>query len=465
MSLFPASVRALTLLPAIFCGAAWAEDAAPATWPPALKGAVHGTVTVASPKFLEVPDSVRAAAEKPTAAEFDVAKAPPTVRLAFHGDLGPDAEKRRLWSCWGDVCLAEDGRVYCAVGDHGTDVGGDARCFLYRWDPQTKTLERIVDMNQVVPPKPGQPAWSKVHAKIDQGADGKIYFCCTLNDGNRAKLPTYGWNERLPGGQIYQYDPATGKTIVFASLPAKRCTATSALDPERNVWWCNLEAGEGDALWGFDLTTKKPVFQGKDGSVGFNRTFAVLNDGTILHNGKESLQRLDPRTGAVAVMKTSFEGSPGMRAVSRETVDGLVYGVTHKTNRLFRYDVSKDEATPLGPSWLSGAYTTVVLVSPDRRFLYYLPGAHGGAFRDGTPVIQYDVVKGRRKVLAFLAPAFEAEHDYAPAGTYGVKLSADGGTLYVNFNGHPTKNRPKHLKTDGFGLCSFAEIEIPKAER
>jgi hypothetical protein len=52
-----------------------------------------------------------------------------------------------------------------------------------------------------------------------------------------------------------------------------------------------------------------------------------------------------------------------------------------------------------------------------------------------------------------------------PAGTYGAKLSADGGTLYVNFNGHPTAGLPSHLKENGFGLCAFAAIHIPSSER
>lgn len=464
-------MRSLLFVVALgICFCAWvevrAEDAEKAVdYPPALRGAVHGTVTVTSPQFLEIPEKVQALSQKSGAAPFDVARKPPTVRLAFHGNLGPDADKRRLWSSWGDIALAGDGRVYCAIGDHGNDVGGDARCFLYRWNPKSRTLEQVADMNKVVPPREGQPAWSKVHAKVDEGADGKIYFCCTLNDGNRAKLPTYGWNETLPGGQIYQFDPTTGKTAVYANLPARRCTATSLLDRERNIWWCNLEAGEGNALWGFDLTSKKPLYQGADGSVGFNRTFGLLRDGTLLFNGESTLLRLDPQSKEVKSLKTSFVGSPGMRTVSRETSAGTVYGVTHKTNELFRYDLAKDEAELLGPSWLLGAYTTLMLVSPDERFLYYLPGAHGGAVKDGTPVIQYDVKSGRRKVLAFLAPVFEKEHDYAPAGTYGAKLSADGTRLYVNFNGHPVKNRPKHLRADGFGLCSFAEIEIPASER
>ena len=44
------------------------------------------------------------------------------------------------------------------------------------------------------------------------------------------------------------------------------------------MWWCNLEAGGGDALWGLDLATRKVVFRGEDGSVGFNRAFTLVRD-------------------------------------------------------------------------------------------------------------------------------------------------------------------------------------------
>lgn len=439
---------------------------ADAEWPPAIKGAKDGTVTLKTDRFLDVPESVTTAAKKDGAAPFTVAKTAPAVDFAYHRDLGPNAVGRRLWSSWGDICLASDGRVYVAIGDHGDDVGGDARCFVYRWDPARKVLEQIVDLNQVIPPQKGQPAWSKVHAKIDEAPDGAILFCCTLNDGNRASQPAYKWTEKLPGGQLYRFDPKTGKTSVLADLPAKRCTATSLIDRERQIWWCNLEAGAGGALWGLDLRTKKPVFQAEDGSMGFNRNFALARDGSIVFNGKDELWKCDPAKKTVTATKSAFKNSPGMRSSSRESKDGWIYGTSHRAGELFRYRPADDKLETLGPAWLTGDYITVTELSPDERFLYYLPGAHGQAFRTGTPVIQYEIATGKRKVLAFLAPAFEKETDYVPAGTYGVKISADGGTLYVNFNGHAgDAARPRAMKPNGFGLCGFAAVHIPASER
>lgn len=441
------------------------EPAVP--WPPELPGAKNGTVALHAASFLSVPPSVAEARAKEGAAAFTVAETPPEVELAYHRDLGPEASKRRLWSSWGDICIARDGRAYAAIGDHGGDAEGDARCFLYRWDPRDKTLTQIVDMNQVVPPRAGQPAWSKVHAKIDEGADGKIYFSCTLNDGQRARTPKYAWTESLPGGQLYQFDPATGKASVFANLPPKRCTATSLLDRERNVWWCNLEAGEsGDALWGLDLATKQTKYQTADGAVKFNRNFALARDGSVYFNGDGGLRRFDPQTKESVLTKAQLASGPGMRCTSHESKAGWIYGITHQTHQLFRFSPAKDAIEMLGANWLAGSYTAVCALSPDERFLYYLPGSHGGAFKDGTPVVQYDVATGRRKALAFLAETFDQQCGYVPAGTYGMKVSADGASLLVNFNGHPSdRQRPASMKPNGFGLCAFAAIHIPPSER
>lgn len=462
-------ITALTLTVAAMAEEKPAKEAASAevVWPPEVPGHKNGTVTLASQEFLSIPDEVKATQSDEGVAKFVMAKEPPTVDLAFHDELGPNAATRRLWSSWGDICLAKEGKVYVGIGDHGQDAQGDARCFLYCWDPKAKSLSQIVDMNEVVPKREGQPAWSKVHAKIDEGPGGKIVFSCTLNDGNRAKTPQYKWNAQLPGGQLYQYDPQTGETSVFASLPPKRCSATSLYDAKRGTWWCNLEAGEGNALFGLNLKTSETIYLGKDGEVGFNRSFALGEKGEIYFNGEAGkLMTLDPASQMISDTGNVFPDSPGMRASSRVSRKGEIFGTTHKTNQLFRYNTRTEELDLLGPTWGLGQYTTVTELSPDERFLYYLPGSHGQAFKYGTPVVQYEIATGTRKVLAFLAPVFEKQLHYVPGGTYGVKLSADGGTLYVNFNGHAADAiRPPHMKPNGFGLCSFAAIHIPASER
>ena len=48
-----------------------------------------------------------------------------------------------------------------------------------------------------------------------------------------------------------------------------------------------------------------------------------------------------------------------------------------------------------------------IALDPTGRFLYYVPGAHGGGFNDGSPVVQFDVKNGKKKVIAFLHPFYQ----------------------------------------------------------
>jgi hypothetical protein len=433
-------------------------------WPPPLKGAKHGTVKIRSDLFLKVPAAVEASRAKPGFADFVVAQEAPTVDLAYHGDLPNRALNGTGWSSWGDICVATNGRVYVGLGDHGDDAGGKSHAYLYEWDPVRRVLKQIVDLNTIVPRTQGESTWAKVHARIDEGADGGIYFSGTLNDGNQANKPQYKWSDAVTGGQLYRYDPRTEKASLVGSFPPARCSATSLIDRKRNLWWCNLETGS-NALCAIDLATGKRVYKAPDGSMGFNRNFSLAQDGSIFFNGPGgALWKVDTQTNLVQTRSTV--PNKGMRSSTAESKDGFIYGVSMSPGVLFRYSPAKDEMVALGPDFGAGDYSTVCVLSPDERYLYFMPGAHGGAPSLGTPIIQYAIATGQRKVIAFLREAFETKYGYVPGGTYGVKLSADGSTLYANLNGHAADRvRPKGMPGAGFGLTAFVAVHIPESER
>src|SRR5262245_55293599 len=153
----------------------------------ARNGASSGAAILQTADLLNVPSSVVELAKKPGAEPFVVASAAPSVDIAFPPNLRGDA----AWSAWGDIAVTSDGRVYLGVGDHADDAGGKARAYIYRWDPATKRLEQILDVNAIVKRDKGEPTFSKVHARIDEGPDGKIYFTGTLNNGARAQQSQY----------------------------------------------------------------------------------------------------------------------------------------------------------------------------------------------------------------------------------------------------------------------------------
>jgi hypothetical protein len=194
-----------------------------------------------------------------------------------------------------------------------------------------------------------------------------------------------------------------------------------------------------------------------------SRNLALAKSGAVFFNGAGGLWKYDPATRSIAATHSAFPPGVTMRSSTRESATGYIYGTTMHLGLLFRYAPAQDKLEILGPDFLSGDYTTVTVLSPDERFVYYLPGAHGGALTTGTPVVQYNIATGERKVLAFLEEGIDTATGYLPCGAYGVKMSADGSTLYVNFNGQPHTNIARHAKA--FGLTAFAAIHIPAAER
>ena len=99
------------------------------------------------------------------------------------------------------------------------------------------------------------------------------------------------------------------------------------------------------------------------------------------------------------------------------------------------------------------------------RYLYYVPGAHGGAQQDGTPLVQYDLKKRTRKVIAFLHPYLYRQHGYIAVGTFGSAVSPEGDKVYITFNGN-RGTAPEGL--DGrvrFNTCALAVVHVAESER
>lgn len=486
-------------------------------WPPDLPTAnKNGVATLNTPDLLQVPSAVQHILDSTPNAQLTVAKEVPKVELVYFNQLPNPSFNGTGWSSWGDICIASDGKVYAGIGNHGGIEKGEA--FVYCWDPSAGELKKIADLNKITDAKPDEIHFCKVHAHIIEGKDKKIYFTGTLADGGKAgsKPILEKWDTNIAGGKLFQYDPETGKTIVYGDFPKARVTATIKYDVNRNILYCALEGdpayNNGIALGAFDMTKKEWIYKGPPGQIGMDRNFMLDDKGNVYFNGPESfahtgirlknelevwqkdekanegklisatmlpgakkrlnkeagryttIYKYDPTTNTVSPTNSYFK-STGFRSETRESKDGYIYGTT-MGGELFRYSPSKDQINLLGSNFLAdGEYITVCDLSPDEKYLYYLPGAHGSAGFSGTPIIQYNIGKRQQKALTFLYEPMNKAFNYAPGGTYGMKISNDGSTLYVGLNGSPSDSlRPKGLGA-GFGLTSFAIIHIPSSER
>ncbi|MCA9269941.1 MAG: hypothetical protein KDA41_15780, partial [Planctomycetales bacterium] len=150
------------------------------------------------------------------------------------------------------------------------------------------------------------------------------------------------------------------------------------------------------------------------------------------------------------------------RAASGETPQGKIYSVDR--DALWEFDVATEQAKFLGGTVVATQnYITSLDADPSGRYLYYIPGAHGGSERDGAPVVQYDTRTRRRKVLCFLHPAVQSRTGYVPIGTFGSAVSPTGDKLYVTWNGaHDVADATKKVP---FRSVAMTVIHIPASER
>lgn len=210
--------------------------------------------------------------------------------------------------------------------------------------------------------------------------------------------------------------------------------------PSTNMWAeGNLLYGEavdpatGDApFFAYDLTTRQ-VIHVDTAHQDINdkqRNIMVDSQGnayfSVNHNG---IARYDRESNSVSVLSHTLPNF--LRASAGETADGWIYGASGQSGPkdLFRYNPRQDRLEVLGPSW---GYTATMVMDPTERYVYYVPDAHGGASRSGTPVLQYDTVNNEHKVIAFLHPFLEQQTGRVFDGTFGMAIDAKGERLFIS---------------------------------
>ena len=151
-----------------------------------------------------------------------------------------------------------------------------------------------------------------------------------------------------------------------------------------------------------------------------------------------------------------------MRAVSEETPQGLIYTISGNSPTepptFFSLNAKTEKIEKYGPAAVGkNKYITSLDADATGRYLYYIPGAHGGAELDGSPVVQYDTKLQKRKIIAFLDPFYTEKYGCTLRGTYSVALSTAGDKLFVNWNA----KRVAHP----WDSVALTVIHIPLSER
>jgi hypothetical protein len=414
-------------------------------WPPRLPDEKF-VVSLESPRTLVPQTNLRS--------EIPIAKTPSRIDLLYYPEqnyLG------HPWSVWGDG-LAVGNKYYSAIGDHLAPQG-DA--FVFEYDSETSRIRTLSSTATTINLPAGHYMPGKIHSRIDLGSDGWLYYS-THRGSTRVTTDEYHYK----GDWILRTHPETRKTEVVAQGPVpKACIPTSVLDPDRMIFYGGTSAGDRTdktvTFFAYDIARRKVLHTATGGPARY--LIFARSTGRVYYMNEvtEKLMRYDPASGKPP---EAISGSIGLRAATQETSDGSVYTVGQTNGHLWKFDTTTEAITDLGElAVASQTYTTTIDADPTGRYLYYIPGAHGGSQKDGTPVIQFDTKLRTRKVIAFLQPELQKQFGYITLGTFGSAVSPDGSRLYVTWNGN--RSGADKRGRFPFDTCALTVIHIPESER
>jgi len=404
--------------------------------------------------FVTVRDRLLLQRSPQIADQVAVATEVPTVDFLY---VPGQAYEGRPWSNWGDS-LAVGEKYYTSIGDHLAPQGN---AYVYEYDPVKKQFRCLANVSRTLDLPAGHYVPGKIHTRLDRGEDGWIYFG-THRGSTRATTDA----NHYQGDWIMRCDPKTAVCEVVSRCPvSKHCIPTGVVDGGRMMFFGSTAAGSDATssdihFFAYDLARRKTVYSGTDGPA----RAMVLSTATgrvyfTPGNTDAPLMRFDPRTDS---RPQAIAGTIGIRAASRETPQGMVYtvasGQKNSEPTLFAFNVRTEKIETLGAAAVgTQSYITSLDIDSSGRYLYYVPGAHGGSHRDGTPIVQYDVQLRRKKVLAFLEPYFAEKLGCSLRGTYSVALAPTGDKLYITWN---VSRGSRH-----WDCCAVTVLHIPRSER
>jgi hypothetical protein len=410
-------------------------------------------VTIFTPDFLKPP---------PGACGLAVATTPPEADVCIIKDL--PADRGEHWTGMTDGCLASNGKFYTGIGNSLELSSGLGQSRLYEYDPAAKTLRMVANIRDAVADP--NVAAGKLHSRIDEGNDGWLYFVTYWGrDPEDAE-----WAAGFKGSALVRFDPRTGECENLGLPAPGQGLPSSRLDARRMVLYaCSIP---GNEFLAYDLGACKVRYRGSGDILQGNRHVMLDAAGKAYFSTKSgALARYDLDANTVRITKAVLPASvalaaagksDSLRASAEPTVDGIVYGIT-TSGMLFVFDPARETVKDLGPDIGDGEYAVVLAASREGKYLYYGLTSADGPRRLGSPVIQYEIATGRRKVLAFLNPVLREKLGYHISRLYNMRISPDGSKLFCTFNGAPVAAAGQ--QQEDFAQPAVVVVHIPELER
>jgi hypothetical protein len=314
---------------------------------------------------------------------------------------------------WAALKAASDGKVYAGLACHGCDG------HLVFYDTQKDRMVDAGDLTTLAGESGlGLGPQSKIHAKIGEGKDGRIYFA--THGGWWFDYARFGTPEGYPGSHYMAYDPRTGKVEDFGIGPRFEGMNTGAYDPKFNRIY-GLTHPRGHFVY-YDVATGAKVDKGRiDNWDSICRTLGVDDDGNVYGSfGAGRIFQYDPRTDTIHELAARLpirqkgislgrdydKSETAWRVVVWDHATRKFYGVEESASFLFSFDPAAapgDQVKTLAqfciPRFASSRdvpYATLSLtIGQDRRLYYAAAGAEfdygGSAGVAASHLMTYDL--------------------------------------------------------------------------
>ncbi len=337
--------------------------------------------------------------------------------------------KGNPWSQWGQGIVLADGRYLSTIGDH---LGADGNSYLFVYDPDTRELTRFADVLSQVEHERGAWGYGKIHAQLVAGACDEVYVSTYW--GSRKGL---AYSSTYDGDLLFRIDPGTlaleplGVPVPKHGIPSLAGFAPDGLLFGEAVDPAISEDRDRGSFFVYDTERNGLAFESEHGDhIGFRNILVGADGSAYIAAEGGRLLRWRPGGGELEELPATLPGSGRLRASTAPGPDGTVYGVTENPDRFFA--LHPDGAVEdLGEA---RDYTASIALHPDGDRFFYVPGAHGDGYEQGTPLVEVDAATGDQKVVAELNPLAEQQLGLTVGGSYNVAVDPSGDRVYVGLN-------------------------------
>jgi hypothetical protein len=339
------------------------------------------------------------------------------------------------WSVWGQGRLADNGRLFTAMGDH---LGQDGNTYLYAFDQDEGRLVRFADVQSIVGHTSGSWGYGKVHGQLSDAGDGSVYFATYY--GSREGIT---FDDSYRGDVLARLDPDTLEAERVA-VPVPEFGIPSLAGSRRGLLYGEAvdpmldEGYPGGGLLVFDTARDEVVrFEEDVAHDEFRNVIVDAEGGAWFAADGGGLFHYSPDDDEVTRSDVNLGGA--LRASTRPDAEGVVYGVTGDPLNLFAFDPGSGEVRQLGKALDD---TASVALTPDESAVLYVPGAHGDSPQWNTPLIAVDTETGEQTTLVELYGLVQREFGLSLGGTYSIVVDDERGLAYLTFNAGASVEEP-----------------------